>query len=171
MSMRPLRTIHFRYTFWAFHSQLKAYKKRKKLLFRRMKFGTIGMCIMIIFLSWLQQWLPKKNRQFWSSEAMSLESVCNISFNWLMRLANFVQCLFFNLIVRTSLRSRLCIYKAGMHRHRWVQRISRILRGKLTLHKRSRKLHMWLSSRLWHCCDQWLGADEENPCLSRYQRV
>ena len=31
-----------------------------------MKFGTIFLCIIIIFLSWLQEWLPKKNRQFWN---------------------------------------------------------------------------------------------------------
>ena len=46
-------------------SQLKAYKRRKNLLFMRMKFGTILMCIVVIFLAWLQDWLPNKNRQFW----------------------------------------------------------------------------------------------------------
>ena len=50
----------------AFQCQFLAYRKRKALLFKRMKFGTIGMCIIIIFLSWLQDWLPMKNRQFWS---------------------------------------------------------------------------------------------------------
>ena len=48
------------------HSQLDSYKKRKKLLFKRMKIGTIGMCLIVIFLVWLQEWLPNKNRQFWN---------------------------------------------------------------------------------------------------------
>ena len=52
--------------FTASYSQLNAYKKRKGLLFKRMKVGTIGMCIIILFLSWLQEWLPMQNRQFWN---------------------------------------------------------------------------------------------------------
>ena len=47
--------------------QFEAYKVRKKLLFKRMGFAKIGMCISIIFLAWLQDWLPAKNRAFWSS--------------------------------------------------------------------------------------------------------
>ena len=31
-----------------------------------MKLGTIVMCCIIIFLAWLQNWLPKKEKQFWS---------------------------------------------------------------------------------------------------------
>ena len=50
----------------AHFSQLKAYRRRKNLLFIRMKFGTILMCCTIIFLTWLQDWLPKKEKQFWS---------------------------------------------------------------------------------------------------------
>ena len=52
--------------FAASHSQFNAYKKRKNLLFKRMNFGTIGMCFIIFFLVWLQDWLPKKNRHFWN---------------------------------------------------------------------------------------------------------
>ena len=50
----------------AFWSQLNAYRKRKNVLFERMKFATVLLCFVVIFLVWLQDWLPKKNRQFWN---------------------------------------------------------------------------------------------------------
>ena len=31
-----------------------------------MRYGTIGMCIITIFLAWLQDHIPMKNRQFWN---------------------------------------------------------------------------------------------------------
>ena len=33
---------------------------------KRMKYAAIGMCVIIIFLAWLQDWLPKKNQEFWN---------------------------------------------------------------------------------------------------------
>ena len=52
--------------FKARQSQLDAYKVRKRLLFKRLRFGTIGMCILIMFLVWLQDALPRYNKKFWS---------------------------------------------------------------------------------------------------------
>ena len=54
-------------------SQFSAYKQRKKLLFKRMRFSAIGMCIIIIFLSWLQEWIPIKGRQFQQKKGMSFD--------------------------------------------------------------------------------------------------
>ena len=36
-----------------------------------MKYATIGMCIVIIFLAWLQDWIPIKNREFWNKGLIS----------------------------------------------------------------------------------------------------
>ena len=36
-----------------------------------MKIASIFMCIVIIFLGWLQDWLPMKNRQFWNKGLIS----------------------------------------------------------------------------------------------------
>ena len=47
-------------------SQLEEYKVRKKLLFKKMRLGAIAMCFLIIFLAWLQDYLPSYNRKFWS---------------------------------------------------------------------------------------------------------
>ena len=47
-------------------SQLDEYKVRKKLLFKRMQFGAIAMCFLIIFLAWLQDYIPSYNKKFWS---------------------------------------------------------------------------------------------------------
>ena len=33
-----------------------------------MKIGTIGLCFVVVFLAWLQDYIPAKNRQFWSKE-------------------------------------------------------------------------------------------------------
>ena len=45
-------------------SQLDAYKERKRILFKRMKYGIIGCCVFIIFLSWLQYYVPAKYKRF-----------------------------------------------------------------------------------------------------------
>ena len=37
-----------------------------------MKFGAFTMCVLIIFLAWLQEWLPMKNRKFWNPGKSSL---------------------------------------------------------------------------------------------------
>ena len=47
-------------------SQLDEYRARKKLLFKRMKLGAIAMCFLIIFLAWLQDYIPSYNKKFWS---------------------------------------------------------------------------------------------------------
>ena len=47
-------------------SQLDAYRVRKRLLFKWYRVGAIGMCILIMFLVWLQDALPRYNRKFWS---------------------------------------------------------------------------------------------------------
>lgn len=47
-------------------SQLDAYKVRKKLLFKRMQLAAFAMCLLIIFLVWLQDYIPSYNRKFWS---------------------------------------------------------------------------------------------------------
>ena len=47
--------------------QFRAYRVRKRLLLKRLKFGAIGMCCLIIFLTWLQWYIPTKNRAFWSA--------------------------------------------------------------------------------------------------------
>ena len=47
-------------------SQLDEYKARKKLFFKRMKLGAIAMCCLIIFLAWLQDYIPSYNKKFWS---------------------------------------------------------------------------------------------------------
>ena len=59
-------------------SQLNAYRRRKTLLFKRMKYGTISLCIIIIFLSWLQEWLPMKNRRFWNRGMRTLRLLDSI---------------------------------------------------------------------------------------------
>ena len=74
--------------FSASKSQLNAYRKRKKLLFKRMQFGTISMCIIIIFLVWLQDWLPKKNRQFWNRGTSSNFKLCSLDQVRLDRVSN-----------------------------------------------------------------------------------
>ena len=47
-------------------SQLDEYKARKKLLFKRMQFGAVAMCCLIIFLAWLQDYIPSYYRKFWT---------------------------------------------------------------------------------------------------------
>ena len=47
--------------------QFQEYRKRKKILLRRMGLGAIGMCCLIIFLAWLQWYIPEKHRAFWST--------------------------------------------------------------------------------------------------------
>ena len=47
--------------------QFKEYRVRKKVLLKRMGLGTIGMCCLIIFLAWLQWYIPTKNEAFWST--------------------------------------------------------------------------------------------------------
>lgn len=47
-------------------SQLDDYKARKRLLFKRMGLGGVGMCCLIIILSWSQWYFPYRNRKFWS---------------------------------------------------------------------------------------------------------
>ena len=51
-------------------SQLNAYRQRKKILFKQIRYGTIGMCIAIMFLAWLLDYIPTKNRQY-RSKGMS----------------------------------------------------------------------------------------------------
>ena len=46
-------------------SQFEEYKQRKKLLFKRIKYGTIGLFLVIGFLAWLLDYIPRKNREFW----------------------------------------------------------------------------------------------------------
>ena len=56
-------------------SQFDAYKARKKLLHKRIRFGIIGMCVLIIILIWLQDYLPAYNKRFWSrGEVCNLQS-------------------------------------------------------------------------------------------------
>ena len=38
------------------------------------------MCISIIFLAWLQDWLPKKERQFWSRGMSFCDQIFLINF-------------------------------------------------------------------------------------------
>ena len=47
--------------------QFKAYRDRKKVLLKWMGLGTVGMCCLIIFLTWLQWYIPTKHRAFWST--------------------------------------------------------------------------------------------------------
>ena len=47
-------------------SQLDKYRMRKKILFKRMQLGAIAMCLLIMFLVWLQDYIPSYNRKFWS---------------------------------------------------------------------------------------------------------
>ena len=47
--------------------QFKAYRDRKKLLLKWMGLGAAGMCCLIIFLTWLQWYIPTKNRAFWKT--------------------------------------------------------------------------------------------------------
>ena len=47
--------------------QLDAYKERKRILFKRMRYGAVLMCCLIIFLSWSQWYFPKRNRKFWNT--------------------------------------------------------------------------------------------------------
>ena len=56
-------------------SQFDAYRSRKSLSFKRMKIATLGLCIVIVFLSWLQHWLPMKNRQFWNKGKRFLSGI------------------------------------------------------------------------------------------------
>ena len=58
-----MTSIDRRLPFIALESQLKAYKKRKKRLLKRMKLGTFLMCIFMIVLAWLQHWIPMKSRE------------------------------------------------------------------------------------------------------------
>ena len=51
---------------WVRKSQFAAYRERKRILFKRTRLGAIGMCCLIIFLAWLQDYIPAKNRKFWS---------------------------------------------------------------------------------------------------------
>ena len=53
---------------WAEKSQLEAYKKRKKLLHKKMMVGTVGMCFLIVLLTWSRWYLPYKNYKFWNSD-------------------------------------------------------------------------------------------------------
>ena len=82
------RSLGFKYTFRTVElifeartSQLEAYKKRKEILFKRMKLGMIGSCILIIFLVWSQWYFPQRNRQFWSKGLIVkiiLRFACNL---------------------------------------------------------------------------------------------
>ena len=47
--------------------QFRAYRLRKKLVLKWMGLSAIGMCCLIIFLTWLQWYIPTKNRAFWSA--------------------------------------------------------------------------------------------------------
>ena len=47
--------------------QFTAYRTRKKLLAKRMRFGIIAMCCLIIFLAWLQYFIPTRHQAFWST--------------------------------------------------------------------------------------------------------
>ena len=49
-------------------SQLTAYRERKRVLFKRMKFGIIGSCIVIMFLVWLRYYISAENRKFWGDK-------------------------------------------------------------------------------------------------------
>ena len=69
-------------------SQFDAYRNSKKLLFKRMGFGAIGMCIIIIFLSWFQVYIPAKHREFWSTDYR-----CNAGFPiWLNKCKDVDEC-------------------------------------------------------------------------------
>ena len=57
------------------YSQFAAYRERKTLLFKRTRIGAFGMCVLIIFLAWLQEWLPMKNRRFWNTGMSSAHRV------------------------------------------------------------------------------------------------
>ena len=47
--------------------QFKAYRLSKKLLLKKLGLSAIGMCLLIIFLSWLQWYIPTRNKAFWST--------------------------------------------------------------------------------------------------------
>ena len=47
-------------------SQFDDYKLRKKLTFKRIQFGAIFMCFLIIFLAWLQDYIPSYYKKFWT---------------------------------------------------------------------------------------------------------
>ena len=47
--------------------QFRAYRMRKKLVLKWMGLGAVGMCCLIIFLTWLQWYIPTKNRAFWTT--------------------------------------------------------------------------------------------------------
>ena len=47
--------------------QFRAYRTRKKLILKWMGLGAVAMCCLIIFLTWLQWYIPTKNRAFWTT--------------------------------------------------------------------------------------------------------
>ena len=47
--------------------QFKAYRDRKKLVLKWMRLSSAGMCCLIIFLAWLQWYIPKNHREFWNT--------------------------------------------------------------------------------------------------------
>ena len=96
-------------------SQFNAYKRRKFLLFKRMKYASIFLCFVICFLCWLLYWLPMKNRQFWN-RGMSFQ-IC------------LGKVLFFGLIKRSSLWHWFHTNQTKVYRYWRVQRIPGTVRG------------------------------------------
>ena len=142
-----LLPILWRLKLVAHFSQLKTFRRRKNLLFIRMKFGMIVMCCIIIFLAWLQDWLPKKERQFWTRGMSFHYRVSDIRAKTpelKLISSNFIL-LTWNLTKRTSMPNGVFSCQRKLHRLRWVQETQWFLSWECPLHKYGRQLQLWLS--------------------------